>query len=56
MPWSKTRDGTLPSLQNKSIAIRQIFTDVANEAIRDGEDEEAAIFAGIAAVSNYENV
>jgi len=54
MPWNSTKEGTLPSLKNKSIESRKVFSDVANKSLEDGRTEEESIFAGLAAVSQLE--
>jgi hypothetical protein len=50
LPWNSTKEGTLSSLQNKPIELRQLFAKVANEALKKGQSEEEAIYAGLAAV------
>jgi hypothetical protein len=52
MPWSKTK--TIPALENKSEKIKEVFAEAANSALNRGLSEQDAIFAGLAAVSNYE--
>lgn len=55
MPWSASKEGTLPSLKNKSLEARQLFAEVANKAMAGGKGEEYSIRAGLAAVSNLEH-
>lgn len=52
MPWS-ARD-TIDPVKNKSLALRQVFAEVANEALERGRTESEAVFAGLAAVSASE--
>lgn len=52
MPWSKT--DTIPTLNKKSDKVKEVFAEAANTALSKGQDEQAAIFAGLAAVKNYE--
>lgn len=54
MPWTSSESGTLPSLKNKSLEVREIFAKVANDALERGLSEEEAITAGISAVSRHE--
>lgn len=54
MPWTASTGGTLPSLKNKSIEVRKIFADVANESLSEGRTEDEAITAGLSAVANHE--
>lgn len=54
MPWTSSKEGTLPSLKNKSEKIREIFAEVANAALKRGLSEEEAIFSGLGAVNAYE--
>lgn len=52
MPWSKTK--TLDSLKHKSDKVKEVFAIAANGALDRGQTEQESIFAGLAAVSNYE--
>ena len=52
MPWSK--DKTIPSLENKSDKVKEVFAEAANAALSRGLSEEDAVFAGLGAVSRYE--
>lgn len=54
MPWTASTGGTLPSLKNKSIEVRKIFADVANESLSEGRTEDEAITAGLSAVASHE--
>lgn len=54
MPWTSSKEGTLPSLKNKSLEYREIFAKVANAALDKGQTEEEAIQAGLAAASANE--
>lgn len=54
MPWTSSKEGTLPSLKNKSQEAREIFARVANAALAKGQSEEESIYAGLAAVSAQE--
>lgn len=54
MPWTATKEGTLPSLKNKSIEYRKVFAKVANEALDKGMSEEEAIVAGLSAANSHE--
>lgn len=55
MPWSATREGTLESLKDKSLEVRQLFAKVANESLSNGKSEQESIRAGLAAVANLEH-
>lgn len=54
MPWTSSKEGTLPSLKNKSLEYREIFARVANAALNKGQTESEAISAGLAAASANE--
>lgn len=54
MPWTSSKEGTLPSLKNKSLEYREIFARVANAALDKGQTEEEAIQAGLAAAAANE--
>jgi hypothetical protein len=54
MTWGITREETLPSLQNKSLEARKVFSRVANENLLKNGNKSDAEFAGLAAVSSYE--
>ena len=54
MPWTSSKEGTLPSLKNKSLEARKIFAEVANAALAKGRSEEESIIAGLGAVNQYE--
>jgi uncharacterized protein YdaT len=52
MPWSLSN---LPnSVKNKSKELKEIFIEVSNRSLSEGKDDEASLFAGLAAVSNAE--
>lgn len=49
MPWSAMK--TIPALEGKPREQRELFAEVANEALSKGRSEEEAIFAGLSAVN-----
>lgn len=49
MPWSAMK--TIPALEGKPREQRELFAEVANEALSKGRTEQEAIFAGTAAVN-----
>lgn len=49
MPWSAMK--TIPALEGKPREQRELFAEVANEAMSKGRTEQEAIFAGTAAVN-----
>lgn len=52
MPYSK--DKTIPAIAGKSEKVKEVFAQAANSALSKGQDEQSAVFAGLAAVKNYE--
>ncbi len=48
MQWSA--DNTIPSIQDKSLKLRELFAKVANASLEKGLSKEEAIFAGTNAV------
>lgn len=52
MPYSK--DKTIPAIAGKSDKVKEVFAEAANTALSKGQDEQSAVFAGLAAVKNYE--
>lgn len=52
MPYSK--DKTIPAIAGKSDKVKEVFAEAANSALSKGQDEQSAVFAGLAAVKNYE--
>lgn len=53
MQWSA--DNTIPSIQGKSLKLRELFAKVANASLSKGLSKEEAIFAGTNAVKIEEN-
>lgn len=52
MPWTAT--DTIPAMQNKSLALRQLFAETANLQLSKNRATQDAVFAGLAAVANEE--
>lgn len=52
MAWSATN--TIPAMQGKSSALKELFAKVANAALDKGQTEEEAIFSGLSAVKIQE--
>lgn len=52
MPWSK--DKTVPALEGKSDADKELFAKVANARLDKGKSEKDAIIAGMVAVKNLD--
>lgn len=52
MPWSK--DKTVPALEGKSNADKELFAKVANAQLDKGRSEKDAIITGMVAVKNLD--
>lgn len=52
MAWSATN--TIPAMQGKTSALKELFAKVANAALEKGQTQEEAIFSGMSAVKIQE--